>query len=443
MTTAATTTETGTTGDPQLTNTTNNTATTTTNNSSSSESRKKPEFELGSTVFGKWKVLSELGRGGCGVVYCVERVDGAAVETHPKAALKAEYILKNYSETLAAEANVLRKLQWSRYVCRLYAAGRVVENVNVVCMSLAGPSLSWLRRRCPQQRMTFSSALRIAFHCLNAIEDLHCIGFIHRDIKASNFAVGYYSDEARDIRILDFGFARAYLSYRRDGTLGIRRPRARAPFLGTDRYCSPNVHKRNEQGRVDDCWSWLFMLVELMYGKLPWRDVSSKRILQAKEDALPTLFRHGPLEMYTAIDHLSALSYESRPDYDHLRGIISDICRKRGFKFRDPYDWEAGGVFAKAFEMPPADIATAQEPSSIATARNIADSPSQKSEKFDKGSPVIMTATATTPLPTAAMPSQTEPITEASRTAQSPSPIMMTPRETPKTKDLPPKAASK
>lgn len=46
-----------------------------------------------------------------------------------------------------------------------------------------------------------------------AIEDVHRIGFLHRDVKASNFAVGYYASEAREIRILDFGFARAYVCF--------------------------------------------------------------------------------------------------------------------------------------------------------------------------------------------------------------------------------------
>lgn len=133
--------------------------------SSSSESRRKPEFDVGTMIGEKYKIVSELGRGGCGVVYKVEFEQNEHLKC---AALKIEYVLRNYSETLAAEANVLRKLQWSKNVCRLFDAGRVMENMNVVIMSLAGPSLSWLRRHCPQQRMSFSTALRIAFYCMNA-----------------------------------------------------------------------------------------------------------------------------------------------------------------------------------------------------------------------------------------------------------------------------------
>lgn len=114
--------------------------------------------------------------------------------------------------------------------------------------------------------------------------------------------------------------------------------------MGTDRYCSPNAHRRIEQGRRDDCWSWLFMLVELMYGKLPWRDCSSKNILEKKEKSLENLFKFGPVELYQALDHIADLKYESRPDYDFLRSVIIKICKLRGFLFNDPYDFEKGGV---------------------------------------------------------------------------------------------------
>ncbi|VDK45307.1 unnamed protein product [Cylicostephanus goldi] len=35
------------------------------------------------------------------------------------------------------------------------------------------------------------------------------------------------------------------------------------------RYCSINTQERGEQGRMDDLWSLLYILVE-MRGQLPW-----------------------------------------------------------------------------------------------------------------------------------------------------------------------------
>lgn len=48
-----------------------------------------------------------------------------------------------------------------------------------------------------------------------------------------------------------------------DGVL-YRPARKRAPFMGTAKYCSINAHKRIEQGRSDDLWGWLYMLVEFI-----------------------------------------------------------------------------------------------------------------------------------------------------------------------------------
>lgn len=46
--------------------------------------------------------------------------------------------------------------------------------------------------------------------CLEGIEDLHNVGFIHRDVKPSNFAMGRKPSVAHTVFMLDFGLARQY-----------------------------------------------------------------------------------------------------------------------------------------------------------------------------------------------------------------------------------------
>lgn len=46
--------------------------------------------------------------------------------------------------------------------------------------------------------------------CLEGIEDLHNVGFIHRDVKPSNFAMGRKLAVMRTVFMLDFGLARQY-----------------------------------------------------------------------------------------------------------------------------------------------------------------------------------------------------------------------------------------
>ncbi|VDM94141.1 unnamed protein product [Onchocerca ochengi] len=181
---------------------------------SSSSSIPKPLFKKDEIINNSWKIVKELGSGGCGIVYEVERIRGT--NTGTRAAMKAETVdaRRHYSETLAAEALVLRRMQWSSHFCRLYLAGRSSPDCNIIVMSLVGRPLSWLRRQNPSQRFTLSTALRLGIQCLEAIEDLHSIGIIHRDVKGSNFAIGQ-GNLSRVVHMIDFGFARFYVCLKR------------------------------------------------------------------------------------------------------------------------------------------------------------------------------------------------------------------------------------
>ncbi|KAK0424836.1 hypothetical protein QR680_008880 [Steinernema hermaphroditum] len=319
--------------------------------SSSTESF-TPNFYDGDLICGRWKVEGEIGRGGCGVVYQVsakvtEQVNGAMTERIIHAAMKCEGVdpKDRYSETLHSEVTVLRRMQRSEHVCRLYLGGRFSASVNVVIMSLVGRSLSFMRRLCKNQRFSTSTAIRVAFQCLEAIQELHFIGYIHRDIKAGNFAIGIYPDDVRRIVLLDFGFARPYLKKGYDGEMRHRYPRSRAPFLGTDRYCSMNCADRKEQGRCDDLWSWMFMLVEFIEGKLPWKNCGGKaaELNREKRRALDTLLDRCPRQLYRIFDHIQTLKYADRPDYNMMFSTLREIWNLKRVSQEDPYDWEEGG----------------------------------------------------------------------------------------------------
>uniref|UniRef100_A0A915PJ75 Protein kinase domain-containing protein n=1 Tax=Setaria digitata TaxID=48799 RepID=A0A915PJ75_9BILA len=316
--------------------------------STSSSSIPKPTFEKDEIINNSWKIIKELGSGGCGIVYEVEGIRGT--NTGTRAAMKAETVdtERNYSETLAAEALVLRRMQWSSHFCRLYLAGRWSPSCNVIVMSLVGRPLSWLRRQNPSQRFTLSTALRLGIQCLEAIEDLHSIGMIHRDVKGSNFAIGQ-KNLCRMVHMIDFGFARFYLRKGPDGKLYHRYPRRKAPYLGTDRYCSVFVHMRKEQGRRDDLWSFLYMLIEFIVGALPWRSSGHRNLLSLKLQSEEELLKNCPHEFYTIFDHIRYLNYSGRPNYLLITRKLREICERKHYMADDPYDWEEGGRFHEEY----------------------------------------------------------------------------------------------
>ncbi|PIO57118.1 hypothetical protein TELCIR_21479 [Teladorsagia circumcincta] len=78
-------------------------------------------------------------------------------------------------------------------------------------MKLLGTNLWDLRVERESMRFTLNTALKAAEQCLICIEEIHRIGFLHRDIKPGNFAIGRpESGEHHIIFMLDFGLCRKY-----------------------------------------------------------------------------------------------------------------------------------------------------------------------------------------------------------------------------------------
>ena len=110
----------------------------------------------------------------------------------------------------------------------------------------------------------------------------------------------------------------------------LRPKRFKILLRGTLRYCSLVVHQRQEQGRVDDLWSLMYMLIELHAG-LPWRELRDERKLEelkVKTD-FKTLLVNCPPEFLRCLEHLDTLRYEHRPDYKLLYDAVG--CRRPAF----------------------------------------------------------------------------------------------------------------
>ncbi|KNE66762.1 serine/threonine protein kinase [Allomyces macrogynus ATCC 38327] len=107
-------------------------------------------------------------------------------------------------------------------------------------MSLHGENLSELRKRMPGHRFTPETTAMLARQMISAIRYMHKIGYLHRDIKASNFVMGteqlpdHHGVPRARCYLIDFGLARRFLTS--DGQ--IRPPRSSAGFRGTARYAS-------------------------------------------------------------------------------------------------------------------------------------------------------------------------------------------------------------
>jgi len=288
-------------------------------------------LRIGEYVKQRWKVVKKIGGGGFGEIY-----QGHDTATQEMIALKLESA-NTSKQVLKMEVAVLKKLQGNHNVCQFIACGRN-DRFNYVVMSLVGQNLAELRRSQSRGAFSIGTMLRLGIQILNGIEAIHDCGFLHRDVKPSNFAMGNTKSSNRTVYMLDFGLSRQYVN--NEGN--VRAPRAIAGFRGTVRYAAITAHENKEMARRDDLWSVFYMLVEFAQGSLPWRKLKDKEeVGKFKKSYDHTqLLKHLPATFKDFLSHIQGLRYVDKPDYNMLRELCEDALRKRGVSHDDPYDWE-------------------------------------------------------------------------------------------------------
>ncbi|KAK3237924.1 hypothetical protein CYMTET_52031 [Cymbomonas tetramitiformis] len=293
-----------------------------------------PLLQKGDLVNSRFQVESKIGEGTFSEIYRVRDSHApAGKESH---ALKIESL-----ETLLKyESGVLRKLQGSKYVCRHTHVGMHNSSPYLV-MELLGESLSDHRRRRPNGRFSLSTTVRLGKQMLGAIESCHGLGYLHRDVKPSNFAMGCGS-KRRKCFVIDFGLSKRYVTD--DGSVAPARENAQ--FRGTSLYASVNAHLCKDLGRRDDLWSLLYVLVEFLDGDLPWSSSKEKERVRAMKEQYnknPELLMRNmkiPDELMEVAMYLRSLEFQDEPDYRYLRSRLDQLYHREGIQEDDPYDWE-------------------------------------------------------------------------------------------------------
>jgi serine/threonine protein kinase len=125
--------------------------------------------------------------------------------------------------------------------------------------------------------------------------------------------------------LIDFGLARLF---RNPSTYLHIRFTVNHPIVGTLAFTSVNGQQGYAQSRRDDLESLAYTIIYLVRGDLPWTHLSAhgdhKAVLQRKmQITVEELCEGLPAPFCQFVIHVRSLGFNQKPDYQHLRSILS------------------------------------------------------------------------------------------------------------------------
>ena len=219
--------------------------------------------QVGEVIAGKYRVDSELGSGGMGVVLCATHLD-----LGQRVAIKVLTVSDEDERRDEARSRFLREGRAtaalvSDHVVRVYDVGTLESGAPFMVMELLrGYDLA--RILLQQGPLSIERACDCVRQAADAIACAHAQNIVHRDLKPSNLFLTQRSDGTPLVKVLDFGISKTTGSEPERITSNLTADRS---VLGTPFYMSPEqVRDAKAVDQRTDIWSLGLILHELLSG---------------------------------------------------------------------------------------------------------------------------------------------------------------------------------
>src|SRR5450755_4652874 len=277
-----------------------------------------PVLEKPGDWIGRYKLLQQIGEGGCGVVYMAEQEE----PVRRKVALKVIKLGMDTTSVIArfeAERQALAMMDHPNIAKVLDAGATETGRPYFVMELVRGIKIT---DYCDQNKLPTRERLDLFIKICQAVQHAHQKGIIHRDLKPSNILVTLH-DGVPVPKIIDFGIAKATEGRLSDLTVYTDLHQ----FIGTPAYVSP---EQAEMSGLDidtraDIYSLGVLLYELLTGRTPF---DAQALSQSGLDAMRRTIRETePLRPSTRLSsmlqvELTAVAERHRAEPPRLVKLI-------------------------------------------------------------------------------------------------------------------------
>ena len=204
---------------------------------------------------GPYRVGGLIGEGGMGAVYRATRADGAFERA---AALKVLRAGRGDVRRFLAERRTLARLDHPG-IARLYDGGLTAEGRPFFAMELVDgePVTAYAARR----GLDVEARVGLVRDVCAAVQYAHARLVVHRDLKPSNVLVSTRDDGRPQVKLLDFGIAKAL----DDPDVTVAGPAPRTPA-----YAAPEQVAGGAVTTATDVYALGVLLYELLTGRRPY-----------------------------------------------------------------------------------------------------------------------------------------------------------------------------
>ena len=273
---------------------------------------------VGETV-SHYRILSQIGSGGMGVVYKAEDIRlGRAVA------------LKFLPDNLARDPQALRRFEREARaasslkhanICTIYEVEEHNHQPVIVMELLEGESL---KQRIREGPIPADELLEFGIQLSDALEAAHAKGIIHRDVKPANIFITGNGQ----LKILDFGLAKTIPANAAENeTVEEESLTLKGVIPGTTAYMSPEQACGEAIDARSDLFSLGVVLYELATGQQPFARknvvLTIDAILNVRPPAATSLNPALPSGLDTIIGRMLEKDRELR--YQHAADICSDL----------------------------------------------------------------------------------------------------------------------